>query len=226
VVTVGVARLIDMKKLSISLFLFFALSSGRSPFGAMQQRAPAADPPVRKYLYKTALDTSAASYGCHIAVREILPRTKGLIQLSIDDRDIIARSKYGRDIKIKILGEYLTLRGDTSVSNKMYVLRSGTSMTHPDGIKGLSVQIEALYSFTRMLTIGFPPIRPALLDRATGRPVNTDARVVSEVFDIYTRWYEEQLRTDFKDLSLPLAGSPYCWIGEEKGMKQYLKKSL
>lgn len=218
-----------MKQLSLTLLLFFqwfALLPGRTPSRAMDQPVPTSDQPVRKYLYKTALDTSGAYYGCHIVVREILPRTKGLIQLSIDDRDIIARSNYNRDIKITILGEYLTFRGDTSTSNKLYILRSGTSMTHPEGIEGFSVQIEALYSFTRMLTDGFPPIRPALLDRATGKPVNTDARAVSEVFDIYSRWYKENLKTDFKNLALPLAGSPYCWIGEGRGMERYLKKSL
>ena len=192
----------------------------------MDQPVPASDQPARKYLYKTALDTSGGAYGCHIAVREILPRTKGLIQLSVDDRDIIARSNYNKDVKIKILGEYLTFRGDTSTSNKLYILRSGISMTHPEGIDGFSVQIEALYSFTRMLTDGFPPIRPALLDRTTGRAVNTDARAVSEVFDFYSRWYKENLKTDFKNLTLPLAGSPYCWIGERRGMERYLKKSL
>jgi len=192
----------------------------------MDRPVPASDQPVRKYLYKTALDTSGESYGYHIAVREILPRTKGLIQLSIDDRDIIARSNYDRDIKITILGEYLTFRGDTCTSNKLYILRSGTSMTHPERIEGFSVQIEALYSFTRMLTVGFPAIRPTLLYRATGKPVNTDARAVSEVFDIYSRWYKENLKTDFRSLTLPLAGSPYCWIGEGRVMERYLKKSL
>src|ERR1051325_446475 len=97
-----------MKQLSITLLLFFALSSGRAPSREMDRPVSAPDQPVRKYLYKTAPDTSGAYHGCHIAVREILPRTKGLVQLSIDDRDIIARSKYDRDIKIKILGEYLT----------------------------------------------------------------------------------------------------------------------
>lgn len=215
-----------MKQLFITLLFFFALSSGRIPPREMDQPVSTLDQPVRKYLFKTALDTSGAYYGCHIVVREILPRTKGLIQLSIDDKDIIARSNYNRDIKITILGEYLTFRGDTSTSNKLYILRSGTSMTHPEGIEGFSVQVEALYSFTRMLIIGFPPIRPALLDRTTGKPVNTDARVVSEVFDIYSRWYKENLKTDFKNLTLPLAGSPYCWVGEGPGMERYLKKSL
>lgn len=99
-------------------------------------------------------------------------------------------------------------------------------MECPEGIKGFTVEIEALYSFTRMLTIGLPPIRPVLLDRATRKPVNTDARVVRKVFDIYSRWYRENLKTDFKNLTLPLTGSPYCWMGEERGMERYLKKAL
>jgi len=67
------------------------------------------------------------------------------------NRDAISRSKYTRNDEIKILGEYLTFRGDTAISNKKYRFKAGYYMTRPEGVNGFTVQIEALYSFTRSL---------------------------------------------------------------------------
>jgi hypothetical protein len=181
---------------------------------------------TRDFLYKTELDTSMDNYGVHIEVKQILPNTKELIPLSIDDRDVISRSKYTRHDEIKILGEYLTFRGDTSISNKRYRFKAASHLVPPEGINGFTVQIEALYSFTRMLTQGLPPIKPMLINRATGEQLNTNRKVVSEVYDIYIKWYKENKGTDFKNIVLPLTNSPYCWLGEHKGMEPYLKKSF
>ena len=182
--------------------------------------------PQRDFLYKTNLDTSKNLYGSHIEVKQILPDTKELIPMSIDDRDIIGRSKYSREEQIKILKEYLTFRGDTSTSNKQYRFKAASHMVRPEGINGFTVEIEALYSFTRMLTIGILPIKPMLINRKTGEQLNTNPKVVSEVYVIYEKWYNENLKTDFKNITLPLTGSTYCWVGEDKGMESYLKKSF
>jgi hypothetical protein len=184
--------------------------------------------PSTEYLRKTNLDTSKNSYGSHIEVNQVLSVSteNRIISNDIDDRDMISRSKYSRDEQIKILGEYLTFRGDTSVSNKRYKFKAAYYMTPPEGVKGFTVQIEALYSFTRMLTQGLPPIKPMLINRTTGEELNTNAKVVSEVYDIYIKWYKENEKTDFKNITLPLTGSPYCWLGEDKGMEPFLKKSL
>ncbi len=181
---------------------------------------------TREFLYKTELDTSKDNYGMHIEVKQILPDTKELIPMSIDDRDIISRSKYSREEQIKILSEYLTFREDTSTSNKQYRFKAASHMVRPEGINGFTVEIEALYSFTRMLTIGIPPIKPMLINRKTGEQLNTNPKVVSEVYDIYEKWYNENQKTDFKNIALPLTGSTYCWVGEDKGMESYLKKSF
>jgi hypothetical protein len=77
-----------------------------------------------------------------------------------------------------------------------------------------------------MLTVGYPPIKPALINRITGHQLNSDSIVISEVYDIYEKWYKENLKTDFKNISLPLTGTPYCWLGEDKGMEMFLKKSF
>lgn len=181
---------------------------------------------TREFLYKTELDTSKDSYGMHIEVKQVLPDTKELIPMSIDDRDIIGRSKYPQDTRIKILGEYLTFRGDTFASNKMYHFKAAYHMVRPEHIAGFTIEIEALYSFTRMLTVGYPPIKPALINRTTGEELNNNPKAVNEVYDIYTKLYNENMKTDFKNITLPLAGSPYGWLGEDKGMEPYLKKSF
>ena len=204
------------------LFIFcvcFMLSCNRSMSQAKRQQATT-------FLYKTELDTSKSNYGIHIEVKQVLPDTKELIPMSIDDRDIIGRSKYTRDEQIKILGEYLTFRGDTNISNKQYRFKAASHMVHPEGGIGFTVQVEALYSFTRMLTQGLPPIKPALINRVTGEQLNTNAKAVSEVYEIYIKWYNENKKTDFKNITLPLSGSPYCWLGEDKSMEPFLKKSL
>ena len=180
----------------------------------------------REFLFKTELDTSIGNYGVHIEVKQVLPDTKEFIPMSIDDRDILGRSKYSRDDRIRILGEYLTFRNDTFISNKKYHFKAAFHMERPERVNEFTVKIEALYSFTRMLTVGYPPIKPALINRTTGEWLNTNPKVVSEVYDIYEKWYKENMKTDFKNISLPLAGSPYCWLGEDKGMEPYLKKSL
>ena len=180
-----------------------------------------------KFLYRTDFDTSSENKGQHIEVKQVLPKTDELIPMSIDDRDIISRSGYSRSDETKILGEYLTFCGDTAISNKKYHFKPAYYMVHPKGVTGFTVQIEALYSFTRMLMEGYPPIKPALIDCATGEEVNTNPEKVKEVYDIYSKWYQENQKSDFKNLTLPLEGSRYCWLGQDKDLKsRYLKKSL
>lgn len=179
-----------------------------------------------KFLYKTELDTSKEFYGYHIEIRQILPETDELIPLTIDDRLIIERSGYSKQEKITILGEFLTFRVDTSKSNKRYQFKAAYFMTPPEGLDGFTVEIEALYSFTRMLMIGYPPIKPMLVNRVTGEELNTNLKAVSEVYDIYTKWYIQNKECGFEKITLPLAGTPYAWLGEDKLHALFLRKSL
>ena len=147
------------------------------------------DQPVRKFLELTRLDTAVARYGRHIVVKQVLPaRNEGLISNNLDDRDLIGRSRYTRDQQIVLLGEYLSFRGDTAVSNKKYEFKPASHMIRPEGVVGFTVQIEALFSFSRMLTVGIPPVRPVLIDRASGAELNTDSRAVNKVYAIYQKW--------------------------------------
>lgn len=178
------------------------------------------------YLIKTDFDSSQDSFGSHLEIRQVLPDTDELIPMSIDDRDIIGRSGYGREEKILILGEYLQFQGDTTISNKRYHFKAAYHMTPPEGIPNFTIQIEALYSFTRMLMIGFPPIKPMLIDRTTGENLNNNPIAVKEIFDIYTEWYKRNQQSEFDNLSLPLNQTKYSWMGEEKVTRSYLKKEL
>lgn len=208
----------------VRLFCIFLVSgvSACSPTkGQMKQQADTT------FLQKSSGGTGSNSYKSHIEVKQVLPKIKeGFISNNIDDRDIISRSNYSREDQIKILGEYLIYRGDTTPSDKKYAFKGGSYLDYPKGVEGFTIEIEALYSFTRMLTIWFPPIKPMLINRTTGEELNKNFKAVSEVYDIYVSWYNENKKTDFKDISLPLTGSAYCWLGEDKGMEPYLKKSF
>ena len=195
--------------------------------GVCQAQSPASDTgKALNFLYKSKIDTSSENKGQHIEIKQQLSETDELIPLSIDDRDIVSRAGYTRKDEIKILGEYLTFRGDTTISNKKYQFKPAYFMLRPEGVTGFTVQIEALYSFTRMLMVGYPPIKPAIINCTTGEEVNTNPEKVKEVFDIYSRWYYENLKSDFKRLTLPLSGSCFCWLGQNKKLKLYLKKSF
>jgi hypothetical protein len=179
--------------------------------------------PERLYLYKTERDTNNYSLSSHIEVIEKLPKTKELIRIDIDDRDKISRSKYTHAECIEILGEYLTFKDDKTKSDKRYQFKAAFHMIPPDDTTGFTVQIEALFSFTWMLTIGYPPIRPTLVDRLTGQHLNQDKFVINEVFEIYTEWLEENKKSGYKNIRLPLEGTPYAWLGEENGLKNFTK---
>jgi hypothetical protein len=214
--------MIKMKKISLLgfaiCFLFMLACKPTKDLPKQQQ--------LTRFLYKTNLDTSANRYGAHIEVKQILPKTDELIRVTIDDRDIISRSGYSRKDQIEILGEYLTFRGDKTVSNKTYQFKAAYYMERPEDIAGFTVEIEALYSFTRMLTQGLPPMRPMLINRKTGEELNTKPEVIREVYTIYEYWYKQNAASDFRNITLPLAGTPYCWLGEDKGMNPFLLKAF
>ena len=178
------------------------------------------------FLYKTEVDTSHTNFGQHIEIKQILPDTKDLIPMSIDDRDIIARSGYDLQKEIVILGEYLAFQGDTNKSNKRYHFKAAYHMTHPQDVNGFTIQIEALYSFTRMLMAGYPPIQPMLIDRKSGKELNSNPEAVEAVYKIYIDWYENNIKTGFKNMTLPLTGTAFAWRGENKGLTPFLIKSF
>ncbi len=177
-----------------------------------------------KFLSKTNFDTSRGNYGQHIEIKHSIIESDQLQIVSVDDRDIINNAGYSRTDIFMILGEYLCFRGDTSVSNKKFIFKGSQSMMHINDIEGFTIQIEALYSFTRMLTIGYPPIKPMIINRNTGENLNSNPEAIKEVFEIYEKWYRKNLRNGFKEIKLPLSNSKYCWSDEDMG--KYLKPFL
>jgi hypothetical protein len=182
----------------------------------------------RKFLFKTKIDTSKYLLGSHIEIKVVLPKAKKgeFIKLGLDDRDEVFRSGYTRHDHIQILREYLTFEGDTAKSNRRYDFKAAYHSTLPEDTVGYTIQIEALYSFTRLLTIGIPPIRPTIIDRKTGENLNTKISVIKEVYDIYRKWLEQNEKTDFKSISLPLEGTPYSWLGEDNMNAYYFRQDL
>lgn len=70
--------------------------------------------------------------------------------------DVITFEDYSLDDKIQILKEFLSFHGDTIHSSKSYIFKPGSGFW-PAKNKAccFSVQIEALFSFTRMITRGY-----------------------------------------------------------------------
>ncbi|KAA2240674.1 hypothetical protein F0L74_31515 [Chitinophaga agrisoli] len=184
----------------------------------------------RHLLHKTDLDTTAYFYGQHIDVEdrrmEIGDTSEGLYILgSVDDRDIINSSKYSDEEKIEVLRQFLTFQGDTVRSNKGYFLHD-IIWERPKQKEPFTIEVEALFSLTRMLTEGLPPIDPVIIERQTGKPINTDRKKMDEVYAIYKKWFADNSNTDFTDMSWPLAGTPYHWRGDDKDLRPFFKKSL
>lgn len=183
---------------------------------------------TREFLSKSKYDTTRYMVGSHIELIVVLPEAKPdeFIKLGLDDRDEIFRSGYNRFDHIQILREYLTFEGDTAKSNRRFYFKPAYYSTLPEDTVGYTVQVEALYSFTRLLTVGFPTIRPTILDRKTGQHLNTNLGAIREVYKIYRKWYEQNKKTGFKSISLPLDGTPYAWLGEDEMNTYYFRQDL
>ncbi|MDH6308515.1 hypothetical protein M2451_000826 [Dysgonomonas sp. PFB1-18] len=130
----------------------------------------------------------------------------------IEDRDVFSGYSYSQ--KIEILEELLSFQGDTTKSGKSYKINS------PDlsriYIEPFNIQIEALYTFSKMLLIGYPPILPKLTDKNEVINLNGNQTVVDEVYELYRQWLQNAIKNDFKNITLPMSGSYYQWEGQGK----------
>jgi len=212
-----------MNKLLLIVFFFCFLFLP----GCSQMKSHIKQFTPRKYLTRTNISLSNVRQSAHIEINQVFPKiSEGFNSNNIDDRDIISRSNFSKEQQIVILAEYLTFIGDTTPSDKMYLFSDGTRLRLPKDIKEFTIEIEALYSFSRMLTYWLPPIEPVLVNRNTGERILVNRKTINEIYKLHLKWFKENRRAGFKNISLPLAGSPYAWLGEDKGMEPYLKKSL
>ena len=130
----------------------------------------------------------------------------------IDDRSMFFA--YPLDQKIEILEELLTFCGDTTVSCKRYKIRE-------DGLGSIEIQpfttqIEALYTFSRVLLKGYPPIKHKLTDLKERRNYNNNQKIIDEVYNIYRQWLQDAIQKDSNNLTLPMTGTKYQWEGQKK----------
>jgi hypothetical protein len=121
---------------------------------------------------------------------------------------------------VTILEELLTFVGDSTISNKAYYF-TPDRMTRPKGIKTFTIQVEALFSFTRMLTQGLPKITPVLIDTRTDEYINGNHEAIKKVYTIYNNWLKENKLNNFKNRDFPLEGTNYEWQGDQASLKKH-----
>jgi len=174
-----------------------------------------------RFLEKSTLDTSANHFGHHIKLKSCKTYPDSGFMDITDDRTIFY--DYSCEDKISILAEYLTFKGDISPSNKVYKFEPSVAGQQT---LSLQIQVEALFSFTRMLTSGFPKIRPILYHRGTDRKIVLDDKIVQEIYDLYKKWLARSKGNGFKGITLPLMNTSYMWYGETEDVKLYLIDDL
>ncbi|WP_312189098.1 hypothetical protein [Sphingobacterium sp.] len=157
--------------------------------------------------------------GKHISIKSPRLKTDGLVNIT-DDRTVFFM--YSKKNRLKILQEYLYFREDTSVSNKFFIV-DGSSRSRR--FQGITVEIEALFTFSWLLIRDYPKIEPKLYFRETKIPVTKDEDLKS-IFRIYKKYFENLKQNNGKISYWPLDGTPYCWKGEPFNKEIYLSKSL
>jgi len=173
----------------------------------------------------------------HIAIRDNTPDSikvkiqehKGT-EIDIEkenfyNTDIGIISYYNDSVKEKILQEYLSFYGDTVHSSKSYLPYPGYGKLKPKD-KDFTVQIEALYSFTSLLVGGYICSEPVLIDKSTGKKINTNQKKIKEVYCIYQKWLEENKKTNFVNYKLPLEGTNFMWKKPTTYMKMFTGNHL
>ena len=130
----------------------------------------------------------------------------------IEDKDLFYAYSYPR--KIEILQELLSFQGDTTMSSKSYKIKL------PDlrriDVEPFTIQIEALYTFSRMFLKMYPDFLPKLTDKKGKKNYNGNQAKVNEVYSIYIDWLEDAIQKDFNNLTLPMTGTKYQWEGQDK----------
>lgn len=165
--------------------------------------------------YKYIVKRKALDGGYYLEVKPATPKDsviKAKYGARIDDRDSFIDYTYSQ--KVEILNELLCFQGDTTKSVKLYKINS------PDlskvKVQPFTIQIEAIYTFSRLLLLGYPPFLPQLTDKDGKANYNGCQCVVNEVYEIYRQWLNNAINSEFKDLNLPMSGTKYQWEGQEK----------
>jgi hypothetical protein len=129
----------------------------------------------------------------------------------IDERDSFSDYSYSQ--KIEILKELLSFQGDTTKSSKSYKIK--TPDLRRTQVEPFTIQIEALYTFSRIFLLGFPDFLPKLTDKNGEINYNNCQCIIDEVYEIYRQWLQNAVDSDFNNLSLPMSGTKYQWEGQQ-----------
>ena len=187
-----------------------------------------------KFLEKAKPDTSKYNYGSSIElINWIEPSLSTEMKHSIDKHggfreafdDTEKFNTYSLKDKITILEELLSFQGDRTSSNKMYKYNDGRGTGREGTLKNFTVEVEALFTFTRLLLKDLSKIKPVLLDQETKSEILRPEEI-KEIYSLYRKWLRENIKTNFHKISLPLTNSPYQWLGEEKLTSKMIKESL
>ncbi|WP_437921202.1 hypothetical protein [Sphingobacterium sp. LRF_L2] len=165
------------------------------------------------------INLSKKSKDKYISIKMPPIKREGIVNIT-DDRTVFVM--YSAKNRLKILQEYLLFNGDTTVSDKFFIINA-TSRTRK--FQGVTLEVEALFTFSWLLTRGYPKIEPKLFFRETNIPVTKDEDLKS-IYKIYKNYFENLKRKKGKISYWPLDGTPYCWKGEPFEKEIYLSNSL
>ncbi len=68
-------------------------------------------------------------------------------------------------------------------------------------------------------------ISPALINTKTGQYSNGNEKEMQEIFSIYKKWFHKMEENKFNQLTWPLSGSKFKWLGREE-VKIEVRSSL
>ncbi|WP_316826017.1 MULTISPECIES: hypothetical protein [Pedobacter] len=180
--------------------------------------------------YLSLSDSVTQSQTCERHI-EVLYKENSLTEFPSDDRIAFDRLGLNKTDRIKILREYLSFYGDTCVSNKYFSNIYGRSHNRLEISKKnirYPVEVEALYSMTTMLFKGSVIISPVLINKQTGETCNFKRNDLDIVYKIYREWFVKMKKGNFSELSWPLEGRNYKWLGEDNvnNIETLLKQTL
>lgn len=163
--------------------------------------------------YKYFVKRKSFDGSCYLELKPATPKDSVIRAKHgrlIEDKDLFYTYSYPQ--RIEILQELLKFQGDTSKSAKLYKIKT------PDlsriYIEPFTIQIETLYTFSRMFLKMYPDFYPKLTDKNEAVNLNSSQPIIDEVYEIYRQWLKDAVKNDFRDLTLPMSGSKYQWEGQ------------
>lgn len=176
----------------------------------------------QKYLEKTALIRDKRAYGQSIVLIKPPPENWADDFIAKDDRATMGSLNFTREMRIQVLRELLSYENDTVKSNKLFYIRGRWKNVES---KDFTIEVEALYSFTRMLTRDMPRMLPVLIERKTGKDITGERTKNAEIYAIYRKWLKKNEKSNFQHIQYPLTGTPFDWDGGEDN-DIYLNKAF